>query len=304
MVKKDKKYDVGVIIARFQVAKLHEAHRDLIQTVIDNHPKVVIFLGLSPLKTTFNNPLDFQARKQMILEDFPDNKSLDILYIKDEPGDDVLWSKKLDGQIRDVIGPNHTAVLYGSRDSFIGCYHGGFDTIELEPTTYISGTELRNLAYKNVRPNEDFRAGIIYATGNKYPQTLPTVDIAIFNEDETKLLLARKPNEPLYRFVGGFANPGDTSYEGSARREVAEETHLEVGPMIYVGSSFIDDARYRKEVDKIKTIFFKTKVIFGSPQADDDIAELRWFDWVGREALTGREVMEIHKPLLQMLKGK
>ena len=40
--------DVGIIVGRFQVDELHDAHVDLIQYVFDQHPKVIIFLGLSP----------------------------------------------------------------------------------------------------------------------------------------------------------------------------------------------------------------------------------------------------------------
>jgi len=63
--------DVGIIIGRFQVHQLTQAHKELIQFVIDRHTKVVIFLGLSPLLVTRNNPLDFESRKQMILKEFP-----------------------------------------------------------------------------------------------------------------------------------------------------------------------------------------------------------------------------------------
>jgi bifunctional NMN adenylyltransferase/nudix hydrolase len=64
-------YDVGVIVGRFQVPELHDAHKDLIETVCDKHDKVIIFLGLSPLMVTRENPLDFESRKQMILESSP-----------------------------------------------------------------------------------------------------------------------------------------------------------------------------------------------------------------------------------------
>jgi bifunctional NMN adenylyltransferase/nudix hydrolase len=53
------------------VPELHDAHKDLIETVCDKHDKVIIFLGLSPLMVTRENPLDFESRKQMILEQFP-----------------------------------------------------------------------------------------------------------------------------------------------------------------------------------------------------------------------------------------
>ena len=78
------------------------------------------------LRVTRNNPLDFEARKQMILTDYPD---VVVLYIKDTHSDE-LWSKRLDSQIADVAGPTQTVTLYGSRESFIAHYHGRHDTCE------------------------------------------------------------------------------------------------------------------------------------------------------------------------------
>ena len=36
-------FEIGVIVARFQVHKLHEAHIRLIDKVCENHKKVIIF---------------------------------------------------------------------------------------------------------------------------------------------------------------------------------------------------------------------------------------------------------------------
>jgi bifunctional NMN adenylyltransferase/nudix hydrolase len=222
-----------------------------------------------------------------------------LLYIKDEP-DDVVWSKKLDNQILDLIGPNQTACLYGSRDSFLPHYRGGFDTVELEPTSYISATELRNVTHKTVRPSEDFRAGIIWSTGNQYISCLPTVDVAIVDKTLKRVLLAKKPNEKLYRFVGGFAQPTSPDYETDAKREVMEETGLEVSDLKYVGSTLISDWRYKKEQNKIKTLFFIGFYIFGCPTANDDISEVRWYELT---KIGEGDIVPEHKPLLEMFKN-
>ena len=47
--------DVGIIVARFQVHELHDAHRDLINSVLDRHDRVIIFLGLSEVRNTKRN---------------------------------------------------------------------------------------------------------------------------------------------------------------------------------------------------------------------------------------------------------
>lgn len=304
--------DVGVIVGRFQVPELHEAHKDLINAVCEAHDKVIVFLGMSPVPVTSQNPLDFQARKQMLLEEFP---QLNILYIKDIPSDD-LWSRNLDGKIQDVITPTQKPVLYGGRDSFIAHYKGKYPTLELEPEVYVnfSGTEeRRSIARKSTKPTVDFRAGVVWTTQSKYPTCYPTVDVAILSEDEKEVLLAKKPHEDKWRFIGGFADPASPSYEADVRREVSEEAHIEITDPKYIGSTLVDDWRYRAEVDKIKTLFFVAKHQSGSPQPDDDISELRWFKFndLFSEGIAGKTegrtrrgvIVPSHYGLMEMLKA-
>lgn len=274
-VKQD--YDVGVIVGRFQVHELHKAHIDLIQTVCTRHDKVLIFLGLSPLMVTTENPLDYESRKQMILEKFP---KVNVLYVKDQFSDQV-WSKKLDEQIADVTSPAQSVVLYGSRDSFMGHYHGKYSTQELEQEQYVSGSEVRKTISRSVRATPDFRAGVIWASHGKFPTCYPTVDVAIFSRSGDKVLLGRKSNEEQYRLIGGFADPNSYSYEDDARREVQEEASIEISDPVYVTSAKVEDWRYRKERDCIKTLLFRATHVGGDPRPDDDIAEVKWFDVAG-----------------------
>lgn len=285
--------EVGVIVARFQTDQLTDGHKQLLNFVRDHHAKVIILLGLSPLLTTRSNPLDYQARKQMIEKDYPD---FIIGYIKDLPSDDV-WSKSVDDQIN-AYASHQSVVLYGSRDSFIPHYHGKHKTQELEPTINVSGTELRESIKGSTRPTHDFRAGVIWAAYNKFDTVIGTVDIAVFNDDESEFLLGRKPFESKWRFIGGFSDVNSESDEQDARREVIEETHLEVGEMTYICSQRIDDWRYRRERDKIRTRFFKTKRIYGAATPDDDIEELKWYNFntFDRELL-----VEGHKVLFDKL---
>lgn len=301
-------YDVGVIVGRFQVHELHDAHRDLISHVCKNHEKVIILLGISPLPVSTNNPLDFEARKQMILAEFPD---VNLFYIKDQQLDDV-WSKRLDEIIQDNTMPGQSVVLYGSRDSFIAHYGGRYPTRELLAERVLSGTAVRKqIAKSSTRATSDFRAGVIWASQSRFPTAYTTVDIAILESygslsdsgaTVSRLLLARKSGEKLYRFVGGFSDPQSISFEADAIRETAEETSLEIGDLTYIGSTRIEDWRYRSEPDCIKTMMFVGKYLFGRPTPLDDIEELRWFDFDDRRPLDG-EIMPAHRPLMAMLRA-
>ncbi len=264
--------DVGVIVARFQIDKLHEGHMALIDHVTGQHSKVIVFLGLSPLKCTYEDPLDFECRKLMLQELYPD---INILYIKDMKSD-IYWSKKLDGMIKDVTGPDQTVTLYGGRSSFIDRYHGKHICIEMEQTSYESGSKRRKQISNLVKASKKFRQGVIWGSANRYINPIPCIDAIILNEDGDKMLLAKKPNEDEYRFVGGHVDPRE-SLEDTVKREVFEETCLEVGDIKYLGSAPIDDWRHKGKRSSIISTLFQTKRIFGNADARDDIEELKWF---------------------------
>lgn len=158
-----KAYNVGVIVGRFQVAELTAGHRDLIQTVMNRHEIVYIFLGVkSSNELTITDPLPFNARAEMINSEFP---TIKVLYIKDRQSNDE-WVENLDDQITTVITSYDKVTLYGSRDSFIDCYvhnNGKYNAEELIPSEMVSGTAARHDIAKQTINSVDFRKGIIYA---------------------------------------------------------------------------------------------------------------------------------------------
>ena len=289
--------DVGVIVGRFQVNELHEAHVDLINSVTQKHDRVLLFLGNSIIRNTTSNPLDYRARRAMIEDKFP---SVEVYYINDHPSD-AAWSKNLDNLIGEQLLPFQTVTLYGSRDSFLKAYSGKFNVCELEATTFISGTEVRRRVSNNYPATADYRAGMIAATAYRYPTAFQTVDIAVVN-DRREILLARKPDEKKWRFIGGFSDPRSPSLEADAKREVSEEAGIEVDGITYLGSTLIDDWRYRGEQDKIKTALFVAKYIYGKPEGADDIAEVKWVP-LGT-GLSKDNVEPLHHVLVDMFNDK
>lgn len=288
--------EVGAIVARFQTPFLHEGHVDILTQVLTHHPRVLVFLGNSPVKCSKNNPLDFQARKAMIEEKF---KQVEVYYI-DDVGNNELWSKNLDANIKRALGPNQKIVLYGSRDSFISAYSGKFPTIELVPNKFISASQIRKACGIKAKHTQEFREGVIWAVENQYPAVHPTVDFAIINFDKDEILLARKPNEELLRFPGGFADTTTPSYEADVLREAKEETDLEfTTDPIYIGSTLINDWRYRSEQNKIKTMMFVVQYEKGEPKANDDIADVRWVNIL---SIGEEQIVPNHRPLMDMLR--
>lgn len=266
--------DIGVVVGRFQVEKLTQGHRNLLDQVLARHRKVILVLGKAPLINTTCNPLDFESRKQMIQQEYP---NVIVMYANDMKND-AMWSQQLDRIISDMASPTQTALLYGSRDSFISHYVGKFDTYELPAVHQASGTEVRKTLGQEAWNSPEWRAGVIWASMNRFPTAYAVVDIAIFDEEYQNVLLGRKLYEDDWRFIGGFADPGSATFEEDAEREVLEEAGVKVTDLTYVGSLQIDDWRYRREPDCLKSLVFTCRMAEGeTPVAGDDINEVQWF---------------------------
>jgi bifunctional NMN adenylyltransferase/nudix hydrolase len=263
----------GVIIARFQTPYLHEGHRQLIKQVSGSHNKLIILLGVSPIAGSRKNPYDYHTREKMIKKDYPE---IIVLPVSDHPSDKI-WSETLDNLLKSVFPSEHFC-LYGSRDSFIPYYSGKFETVELPEHGDYNATELRKQYADKVFDSNDFRAGILYAYYNQYTKVYPTVDIALFRNNRTEILLGKKAVNNKWRFIGGFSDPEDADYESAAKRELMEECgEMEITEMTYETSRKINDWRYRNEADKIITLLFSCDFISGSPAAQDDIIDINWF---------------------------
>jgi hypothetical protein len=136
---------VGVLVARMQVPYLTESHKKMINTVIQRHGRVILFLGVTNKPIDKKNPFSFRFRSQMINQTFHENGGMTVHPLPDNE-DNSLWVKTLDSLIQAHLNVGENALLYGGRDSFIPYYkkdNGKFDSIELEQQDYDSGTELR-----------------------------------------------------------------------------------------------------------------------------------------------------------------
>lgn len=128
----------------------------------------------------------------------------------------------------------------------------------------------------------------------------PTVDCAIFYDNTySKIYLAKKQNQQKWRFVGGFVDPKDESYQQAALREAYEETGLECKIGEFVTSMKITDPRYQYKEDKVITTMF-TMFSWNDDKAKpmDDISELElmYFD-----ALNEDDFVPEHRELFKEL---
>ncbi len=284
---------IGVIVGRFQSPCLHKGYHALIQHASQRHTRVCIFLGCTPAKGQKHDPLDFDSRKLMILEMYPEVE----VYPLNDVGNVDRWSKHLDERIRFLLSDNQRrAVLYGSRDKFK--YTGGFPVITAPEIPNVSASNIRTQIGKIIKNTQDWREGVIWLTQNLFPTVYTTVDIAVIDGKNERVLLGKKPNADVWQFPGGFADVGNASFEEDALREMREETCLIGENPVYIGSTLIDDYRYRVQDCKIKTLFFVVTNWSGDKRASDDLAEL---EWRSLKNFNLKELAEYHLPLWKML---
>ena len=269
-------YDnVGVIIGRFQTPYLHPAHMELIREVAKENSELIILVGVTDAIGTTINPLPFEVVKRMFRHVI--SVPTMVLPIKDHPSDE-FWSQQVDKLISSVCYKKKVT-LYGGRNSFIDSYDGQYKCkLVTSINNPISSSQIREDCSKEIIDSKEFRKGIVYAAYQNYPTVYSTIDAAIMN-DSNQILLCKKIGEENWRFVGGFVDVKDKSEVESVKREVSEETGLEISVTDFICSGQVDDWRYRNTPDKkIMTHCYLCKRIFGVAQPKDDIIACKWFN--------------------------
>ncbi|MFY0673138.1 MAG: NUDIX domain-containing protein [Bacteroidia bacterium] len=291
----------AVIVARFQTPYLHEGHRSLIDSIFASHEKLVIVLGISPIAHSAKNPFDYHTREKLIKAVYP---NVIVLPLKDHRNDKT-WSNNLDELLKDTF-PFESFELYGSRDSFIPYYSGRFSTTELPEHGNFNATEIRALYAEKVQASEDFRNGVLYACFRQYPKVYSTVDIAVIDKKNDKILLGQKPDGHKWRLFGGFSDPEDNSFDEAAKRELTEECGpIETANWQYAGSFKINDWRYRNERDKVITTLFTCEYLAGEPYAKDDISKVAWFKLEDlNNMIINNQIADEHRVLVKRITEK
>jgi 8-oxo-dGTP diphosphatase len=107
---------------------------------------------------------------------------------------------------------------------------------------------------------------------------IPTIDVILTEQSNSnKILLIKRKNDPFKRYFalpGGFVNEGE-KVEDALRREAEEELSIKVEPSDILG---IYSDPNRDPRGHIMSIAFIAKIISGELKAEDDAADLQWFE--------------------------
>ena len=63
-----KKYDVGVVVGRFQIDSLHSGHIKMLSEVSKLSNRLIIFIGINNVKKIFYNPLSYDMVSQSVFD--------------------------------------------------------------------------------------------------------------------------------------------------------------------------------------------------------------------------------------------
>lgn len=112
-----------------------------------------------------------------------------------------------------------------------------------------------------------------------YANSEPTA-CALCMDDAGRLLLVRRAHPPFagyWDLPGGFLEEGEHPLD-ALRRELREETGLEIEPREFVGA-WIDWYTDGDPTGASATLnlYWTARVLSGEPAAADDVSELRWF---------------------------
>jgi 8-oxo-dGTP diphosphatase len=110
---------------------------------------------------------------------------------------------------------------------------------------------------------------------DKHKNPVPAIDFIITNDNNSKILLVRRKNDPfkgMLSIPGGFINEGETA-EDAMRREAKEETSLVVEPIAILG--VYSDPRRDPRMHTLSVTFI-TRIVQGNEDARDDAAALQW----------------------------
>jgi bifunctional NMN adenylyltransferase/nudix hydrolase len=300
-----KRSGVGVVIGRFQTPVLHNGHLEVLNQA-SKHNKMLVLLGVNAIPGAYKQELDFETRYLMISRKYP---NAIIQPVHDMPSN-ARWSAALDSRISKAF-PFSKVTIYHGRMSFVPYYEGKLEDRlkDVGNVDNLSATDLREVAYEEALPTEDFRRGVFYGLKNKFPIVSPTVDIAItrrmprytaINPDSTEelfVLMGKKADGRGWRFPGGFVDTKDARAEDAAIREAHEETGLLVSEATYVSSRSVNDWR-NTERNTVLTTFYHFPYEQGKAIAGDDLCEVKWIRVL---ELNCEDIVKVHQPLVEDL---
>ena len=258
-------YDLSIFIGRFQ--PFHNGHLFNIQTALQNSKKILINIGSSYTSPNIKNPLSFEQRKQMILEDLKisriDLNRIIIEPLRDHFYEEERWKDELKTNVKKHSSNEDKIAIVGHIKDDSSYYIKSFPNWGYIPVgnyKNYNATDFREIFYKEAILKEymvsrsdkegsykflkafiqtpefenlknEYHANEEYKESwrnSPYAPMFVTTDSMIVIDN--KVLLIQKKNKPgkgLWALPGGFLKK-DEFIETSVIRELYEETQIDI----------------------------------------------------------------------------
>lgn len=145
--------DAAVVIGRFQ--PFHRGHEHLLEYTLDRYDEVHVGIGIPDQEETFDNPLTYTEREQVVEACYPDVEVFGV----DDKGDDAAWVREIE-----LYVPDDVAAVTGN-DRVAACFRAeGYDVDHLDEDDMLDrdtyrGTRIREKvvrdeAWQHLVPDE------------------------------------------------------------------------------------------------------------------------------------------------------
>lgn len=133
----------ALFIGRFQ--PFHNAHLIVVKNILKKFDEIIIGIGSSQEKNTFDNPFSFKERKKMIADVFKNNKIKNFkIYPVPDLYDDIKWTNYI------LKNLPKFDVAFSGNDWTIRCFKK--HKIEIQKVRLLKGissTKIRKIMAKN-----------------------------------------------------------------------------------------------------------------------------------------------------------
>jgi bifunctional NMN adenylyltransferase/nudix hydrolase len=323
-------FDAVVVAARFQ--PLHAGHLAAIHAARARAPRVLVVVLGADCAPTLKTPWSTAERLAALADALPACPAIDILTVRDVPYDVARWSRALDAAVGALL-PSSTRIALVADPAPAGLWprrwirttrDAGFAAGEaalrdellwgpetewarLEPRLPLSQTDALRRWHdgpQGLRLRDEaafIRAFRARWASAPYPPVFVTVDAVVVWRGELLLIQrGRAPGRDLWALPGGFLDQHET-LEAAARREVAEETGLELAVASAVSTRVFDEPG-RSLRGRTLTHAFHFALDDARPrplvEGADDARAAAWFPCT---ALAPETLFEDHYAILQVV---
>jgi len=287
MTHKDKIYDIGVVIGRFQ--PVHNSHIKIFLMALEQSHKLKIIIGSANEPRTIKNPFTFKERAEMIMYSLYDAgvddvaNRVSIVPIENSAYNNQEWASNVHDIVDNFAGKKDARIgLFGHMKDASSFYLDMFPKWNFEEVGNIDGlhsTSIRDFLFNKFCDRvfqshnvpgavkeflglfiktpafdilvDEYRFIREYKMGWEtapYTPTFVTADALVIQSGHVLLVTRRaSPGKGLWAMPGGFVNPKEY-IEVAMLRELKEETKLKVPAPVLRGN--IVDTRVFDKPDR------------------------------------------------------